>query len=97
MAFRLANQVEAFIHAIDEVHVGVARGTENHARTRGDAARGVSGRVLESAGPWRTSGDWWRDDGWSRDEWDVALTNGSLYLLSRDRRDGVWFLEGVYD
>ena len=60
-------------------------------------ARGVGGRVLESAGPWRTSGDWWRDDAWSRDEWDVALSNGSLYLLARDRRDGAWFLEGVYD
>jgi protein ImuB len=60
-------------------------------------ARGVSGRVLEAAGPWRTSGDWWRDDAWSRDEWDVALSDGALYLLSRDRRNGEWFIEAAYD
>ncbi len=60
-------------------------------------ARGVYGRVLESAGPWRTSGDWWRDDAWSSDEWDVALSDGALYLLSRDRYNGQWFVEGTYD
>jgi protein ImuB len=60
-------------------------------------ARGIRGCVLESAGPWRTSGDWWRDDAWSRDEWDVALSDGALYLLYRDRRDGRWFIEGAYD
>ena len=60
-------------------------------------ARGVRGRVLESAGPWRTSGDWWIEDAWSRDEWDVALSDGALYLLCRDRRDGSWFVEGTYD
>jgi protein ImuB len=60
-------------------------------------ARGVRGRVLESAGPWRTAGDWWREDAWSCDEWDVALSDGALYLLCRDRRDGAWFVEGTYD
>ena len=60
-------------------------------------ARGVRGRVLESAGPWRTSGDWWREDAWSHDEWDVALSDGALYLLYRDRREGEWFVEGTYD
>jgi len=25
------------------------------------------------AGPWRSSGDWWEQDGWSRDEWDIAI------------------------
>jgi len=25
------------------------------------------------AGPWRTTGDWWRADSWARDEWDVAI------------------------
>jgi len=60
-------------------------------------ARGVRGRVLESAGPWRTSGDWWLADAWARDEWDVALSDGALYLLCRDLRDGRWFVEGDYD
>ena len=60
-------------------------------------AREVRGRVLESAGPWRTSGDWWRADAWARDEWDVALSDCALYLLSRDCRSGEWFVEGTYD
>jgi len=60
-------------------------------------APGVRGRVLESAGPWRTSGDWWIEDAWARDEWDVALSDSALYLLYRDRRNGQWFVEGAYD
>jgi protein ImuB len=60
-------------------------------------ARGVRGRVLQTAGPWRTSGDWWRADAWSRDEWDVALSDGALYRLYRDRHGEKWFIEGRYD
>ncbi len=60
-------------------------------------ARGIRGTVVASAGPWRTSGGWWRDDAWSRDEWDVALSDGALYLLYRDRRDGEWFVQASYD
>jgi protein ImuB len=29
--------------------------------------------VVKVAGPWRTSGEWWRADTWARDEWDVAV------------------------
>jgi protein ImuB len=61
------------------------------------AARGIQGKVVACAGPWRTSGDWWRGDAWSRDDWDIALSDGALYLLSRDRRTGAWSLEGSYD
>jgi protein ImuB len=35
--------------------------------------RSVYGRVTGLAGPWRTSGEWWRSDLWARDEWDVAV------------------------
>ena len=64
------------------------------------AAAGVRGKVLELAGPWRTSGDWWTSDPWSRDEWDIALSDGALYRIYRDRLDcerGAWFVEGRYD
>jgi len=37
------------------------------------ANRSVHGRVVRVAGPWRTTGDWWRTDAWARDEWDVAV------------------------
>jgi len=35
--------------------------------------RCVYGKVVGLAGPWRTSGEWWRSDLWARDEWDVAV------------------------
>ena len=37
----------------------------------------VQGDVLWKAGPWRSSGDWWEREAWSRDEWDLALRNGN--------------------
>jgi len=33
----------------------------------------IHGDILWMAGPWRSSGDWWEQDGWSRDEWDIAI------------------------
>jgi protein ImuB len=62
--------------------------------------RGMPGGYVEQqAGPWRTSGAWWdaASSGWDRDEWDVALSDGSLCRLFRDRTTGGWFLEGVLD
>jgi protein ImuB len=59
------------------------------------AAKGVRGKVVQSAGPWRTSGDWWTSDPWSRDEWDIALSDGALYLIFCEPRG--WFVEGSYD
>ncbi len=57
--------------------------------------------ILACAGPWRSSGDWWLEggasDGWSRDEWDVELTNGGIYRVFWDHIRRRWFLEGVYD
>jgi protein ImuB len=59
------------------------------------SANGIRGRVLEYAGPWRTSGDWWTVDPWQRDEWDVALSDGALYRIFCS--PGGWFVEGSYD
>jgi protein ImuB len=50
--------------------------------------------VLNAAGPWRSSGDWWTTTIWNRDEWDIALSNGSLYRIYSDPH---WFIEGSYD
>jgi protein ImuB len=57
-------------------------------------ASGIHGKVLNAAGPWRTSGDWWTTTVWNRDEWDVALSNGSLYRIYHDSN---WYVEGSYD
>jgi protein ImuB len=60
-------------------------------------ARGVKGNVVSLAGAWRASGDWWKSDGWDRDEWDVALSDGALYRIYCDRATRAWFIEGSYD
>ena len=60
----------------------------------------VRGEVTACAGPWRTSGEWWSNDGWSRDEWDVAVQqkNGlALYRMYRDLTTESWFVEARYD
>ena len=66
-------------------------------RGRRIVARGVKGEILAQAGPWRSSGDWWTSEAWGRDEWDVALSDGALYRIYRDRPGGAWFIEGSYD
>ena len=58
-------------------------------------AEGIRGKVIERAGPWRTSGDWWTLDPWQRDEWDIALSDGALYRIYCEPRG--WFVEGAYD
>ncbi|HYJ89171.1 MAG TPA: hypothetical protein VEW46_24105 [Pyrinomonadaceae bacterium] len=66
-----------------------------------DKTRSVHGKVVGTAGPWRTTGDWWRTDGWARDEWDVAVESGFqlqvLYRIYRELSSGTWFVQGSYD
>jgi len=62
--------------------------------------RSVYGNVVSLAGPWRTMGDWWRDDRWARDEWDVTLERSgqqAVYRIYRELKTDVWFVEGNYD
>jgi protein ImuB len=66
----------------------------HHDRPVRISASGIHGKVLNAAGPWRTSGDWWTSTVWNRDEWDIALSNGSLYRIYSDPH---WFIEGSYD
>ncbi len=60
-------------------------------------ANGIKGAVLRSAGPWKTSGEWWAPTAWSREEWDVALDDGALYRIYQETQTRSWFVEGVYD
>ena len=34
---------------------------------------------------------------WNRDEWDVALSDGAVYRVFRDRETGGWFIDAVVD
>ncbi len=60
----------------------------------------IAGEIVWTAGPWRSSGDWSEQEGWSREEWDIAVpaeTSLVLYRLVQDKLSGNWFLEGTYD
>ncbi len=95
------------LHAVVEA----ARGYPTRISVPGKS-RSVIGKVVQLAGPWRTSGDWWRTDSWGRDEWDVAIESraGSssreqhtgpprqvLYRIYRELNSRSWFVEGIYD
>ena len=73
--------------------------------------RSVHGKVVRLGGPWRTTGDWWREDRWGRDEWDVTVEKRAeispgkptpsplqvIYRIYRELSSGSWFVEGIYD
>jgi protein ImuB len=57
----------------------------------------AGGRVRAATGPWRTSGEWWTGTAWNRDEWDVALDDGVVYRVFRDRDRDAWFIDALFD
>jgi protein ImuB len=72
----------------------------------------TTARVLISAGPYRLSGEWWQPaaaaaaageandegpGGWAHEYWDVHASDGAVYRLHRDARDGRFYLDGYYD
>jgi protein ImuB len=61
------------------------------------AASGIKGNVLHSAGPWKTSGEWWATTAWTREEWDVELDDGALYRIFQQPHTRQWYVSGVYD
>jgi protein ImuB len=58
-------------------------------------APGIFGKVVNAAGPWRTSGDWWTATKWNRDEWDITLSNTTMYRIYQEQTS--WFLDATYD
>ncbi|MBI3474809.1 MAG: DNA polymerase Y family protein [Acidobacteria bacterium] len=60
----------------------------------------IAGEIVWTAGPWRSSGDWYEQEGWSREEWDIAVPAENeiiLYRLVEDKLSRNWWLEGMYD
>jgi protein ImuB len=75
--------------------------------------RGARGEVIAASGPWRSSGDWWREDAWHQDEWDLEICfhptelylekdvasqpQHGLYRFYFDSIQQKWFVRGIYD
>jgi protein ImuB len=62
----------------------------------------AGGAVTHCAGPWRTSGEWWKSEVlqtscWDRDEWDLSLSDGAVYRVFRDRDANSWFIDAIVD
>jgi protein ImuB len=57
----------------------------------------LAARVLVAAGPYRSTGEWWSEEVFSRDYWDVHASDGAVYRVHQERRSGSWFLDGYYD
>jgi protein ImuB len=78
--------------------IDVIMGRDGPTALRGSA---TTARVLIAAGPYRLHGEWWRppeeDGDFSRDYWDVHASDGAIYRLHQDQRNGRWFLDGYYD
>lgn len=57
-------------------------------------------QVLWAAGPWCESGEWWTQQPWSREVWDVAWQQAGAMAICRIYRDtskDKWFMEASYD
>jgi protein ImuB len=66
-----------------------------------DKGQSVRGTVVRLAGPWRTTGNWWAESNWARDEWDVTISDGAdreaVFRIFRELHSGEWYVEGSYD
>jgi protein ImuB len=55
----------------------------------------VAGKIRETRGPWKLSGNWWDPSHWEVEEWDIQLENGHLFRLAQSA--DCWEVVGVYD
>jgi protein ImuB len=54
-------------------------------------------QILKRAGPWRLFGEWWGENRFARDYFDIELSDGGLYRIYRNLQDESWFVDGIYD
>jgi len=58
----------------------------------------ANGRVLQIAGPWRTTGGWWsREDHFAFDSYDIQTADGTVSRLRFDHLRKHWQIDAVYD
>ena len=91
--------VSALRRCRQPVPARVAVAQDRPVRVTTDRRGFAGGTVVQCAGPWRTSGNWWSASGtcWHRDEWDVALSDGAVYRIFRDRDTEGWFIDAIVD
>jgi protein ImuB len=67
---------------------------------------GFRGRVIAASGPWRSSGDWWTEDSYAKDEWDLEIQSNSktkggkqqgVYRVCYDCAKKEWYVWGTFD
>jgi protein ImuB len=75
----------------------VAVETRDGRPARVSDARGLDATVETCAGPWRLSGHWWDTHAWAHDEWDVELSDHTVWRLFHDRLTDTWSLTALYD
>ncbi|MEN8159745.1 MAG: hypothetical protein ABFS41_06730, partial [Myxococcota bacterium] len=58
----------------------------------------ANGRIVELAGPWRTSGRWWSEtERFAFDHYDAATDDGWLIRLRLDLLTHRWEIDALYD
>ena len=76
-----------------DASVRVCQGLPEHVRSAI-----ANGRVLQVAGPWRTTGGWWsREDHFAFDSYDVQTADGTVSRLRFDHLRKHWQIDAVYD
>ena len=59
--------------------------------------------VVRASGPWRSSGEWWEENPWKEDAWDVEVhssgetPSSAVYCVVFDALQKRWFVRGSYD
>ena len=79
--FRPPPEAEVFLRGSRPVYVTAAE---------------IQGSVRTCAGPWRVCGEWWTENAWDYEEWDVEV-RGRLYRICCERSTQSWYVTGVYD
>jgi protein ImuB len=73
--------------------VRVSRGIPEHVRSAI-----ANGRVIQIAGPWRTTGNWWsHEERFAYDSFDVQTHDGTVARLRFDHIHKTWHIDAVYD
>jgi len=55
----------------------------------------IRGQIIDQAGPFLLSGNWWDEKAWARAEYDIQLENGEIVRAHESANK--WAIDGIYD